>query len=659
MDPLQIRRAAGGGPALPDQSIQGRTGGADRRELDLDTFISCTRTPFACSACIIDRPGQADRRPHSRMIYVIQIRKTSIILESGRQLRNKTNSVRAKINMNHAIVIMICGLPGSGKTFFAARLAADLDASHLSSDQIRRELFSETAKNIQSPVKLYSGQNKSAVYEAMLSRMQTALSRPAPVILDANFGRAALRKNFQTKAQAAGARFYVVHITADENVTRRRIDRPRPGSDADFAVYLKLRDAFEPPDETHLILHSDDTNIERMLHRAMHYVYGAPLSIEDIAELRRDAIFQDAEAATAELIETHISWVLLGRSKVYKIKKPVRYSFLDFSRLLSRYYFCRREVRLNSRLSDIYQDVRPIRRDNLGTPTLKTKTLVPNSEGSRFPVIGFAVEMQRIDACYEMDRMLAAGLLRLEHVRAIAAVLARFHREQASVIRQAGAGDARLLEEEFADLEPAYRAARERLGASGRRMFQSTPAGVSPADQVVAIARNASHEYLTTHTDDIRRRGELGLVRDCHGDCHSRNIFLPPNRDPVLFDCIEFSDKIRRIDLLNEIAFLCMDLDALGHGEMIEYFLESYFEAQPAPEIDRTYFMDPRLFAYFLSYRANIRAKVALLRIAQSEYGEEEFDAGIREVELYLNLMAGYVERFAAASTTHASPANN
>ena len=115
----------------------------------------------------------------------------------------------------------------------------------------------------------------------------------------------------------------------------------------------------------------------------------------------------------------------------------------------------------------------------------------------------------------------------------------------------------------------------------------------------------------------------------------------------MLFDCIEFSTEIRRIDLLNEIAFLCMDLDALGHGELIEAFLESYLDAEPAPGVDAETLFQPQLFAYFLAYRANIRAKVALLRIAQCADDPRRFDPASRELELYLKLMDSYVSRFA------------
>ncbi len=566
--------------------------------------------------------------------------------------------------MNRGIVILICGLPGSGKSYFAARLAAETKALHLSSDRIRREIFAAGDNGADSGTELYSPRNKTAVYDEMLARMRAALSEnenasASPVILDANFARAELREKFQYAAQAAGARFFIIQLVADEDTARRRIQRPRPDSDADFAVYLKLRDAFEAPDASCLKLESSDANIKRLLHRGLHYIYGAQLSSEDLDDLRRERAFADARNATAEMIETHISWVLLGKDRVYKIKKPARFSFLDFSTLMHRYHSCREEVRLNSRLSDIYLGVRAIRRD--------TKTGVPffagaGATGSSTPIIGFAVEMERLDNRYEMDRMLAENSFHPEHADRIARTLARFHREEAAVAGLAAdgampAGDPALLQKEFADLESAYKGAREFLSQSGRKIFQidgletNTRSGdadsQSPADRIVARACEASREFLAAHANEIRRRRELGLVRDCHGDCHSRNIFLPPDREPVLFDCIEFSAEIRRIDLLNEIAFLCMDLDALGHGEMIEAFVESYLAAEPAPGVAATTLFQPQLFAYFLAYWANIRAKVALLRIAQCADDPERFDPASRELELYLKLMDDYVSRFA------------
>ena len=233
--------------------------------------------------------------------------------------------------MNRGIVILICGLPGSGKSFFASRLRPKQTPSISAAIESGANYSLPAILEQVSRCNSIRARNKAAVYDEMQTRMRAALSGsesnsgPAagPVILDANFNRADLRENFQKAAQAAGARFYIIQLVTDEDTARRRIQRPRPDSDADFAVYLKLRDAFEDPGDSCLKLRSSDTNIKRLLHRGIHYVYGEPLSGEaanDLEDLRRDPEFADAQNATADLIETHISWVLLGNDRVYKIK---------------------------------------------------------------------------------------------------------------------------------------------------------------------------------------------------------------------------------------------------------------------------------------------------------------------------------------------------
>lgn len=546
---------------------------------------------------------------------------------------------------------MVCGLPGSGKSYFATRLADQLGADYLSSDRLRREASAAVSESRRDPTDetsaaLYSNTGKTRVYDLMLERLRAAPLDLRPVVLDATFSMAPVRENFYSAARELHARLCIIRITADEELTRQRVSEPRPESDADYAVYLKLRNQYEPIREPHLVLESTNDNIQTLLRRAVHYLYGEPLIAQDIETLRESPVF----TRPPRLIETHISWVLLDTELVYKIKKPVRFSFLDFATLSKRRYYCRREVRLNSRLSTIYRGVVALRRDSLGR-------LCFSSTPQRSPAIDFAVVMDRIDERYEMDRMLADDRVHEAELRALGRVLAEFHREHAVPVAceaspdDRAPGDARVLRDEFADLENAYRAVRERLIASDEAFFQhagTRPAALSPADWIVRTALVASETFLAGHAESLRRRRELGLVRDCHGDCHSRNIFLPPNQKPILFDCVEFNDEFRQIDVLNEVAFLCMDLDAAGHEQLSQTLLDEYLAAQPAPGIARSVVFDAALFDYFLSYRANIRAKVALLRIAQTPVDDQAADAArsIQEVVLYLNLMAGYVARF-------------
>ena len=134
----------------------------------------------------------------------------------------------------------------------------------------------------------------------------------------------------------------------------------------------------------------------------------------------------------------------------------------------------------------------------------------------------------------------------------------------------------------------------------------------------------------------LAQRLNAGYFRDCHGDLHSRNIFLLP--DPQPFDCIEFNDDIRQIDVLNEVAFLCMDLDAFDRKDLSDLFIEYYNQFFPTMMTDA----DRRLFVYYKSYRANIRAKVNSLR-ARSAAGSVEKAKSLSAVSKYLELMDSYL----------------
>jgi len=134
-------------------------------------------------------------------------------------------------------------------------------------------------------------------------------------------------------------------------------------------------------------------------------------------------------------------------------------------------------------------------------------------------------------------------------------------------------------------------------------------------------------------------RLKAGFFRDCHGDLHSRNILLLP--DPQLFDCIEFNDDVREIDVLNEVAFLCMDLDAFGRQEVSALFLKSYNELFCTIITGEDY----RLFLYYKMYRANIRAKVNSLRACSTD-NDGTRQILLREAEKYLKLIKIYLGQY-------------
>jgi predicted kinase len=158
------------------------------------------------------------------------------------------------------MVTIVFGLPGSGKSYFASRLAERISARYISSDRVRMEML---------PVRTYSEEEKMLVYKEMLNRVREAEIRNMDVVLDATFYKDAIRKQFPEGIKSP---IRWIEITADERTVHRRLQRSRETSEADYKAYLKIREQWEPLVDDHLVLHSDDNNIEAMLKTAVHYL---------------------------------------------------------------------------------------------------------------------------------------------------------------------------------------------------------------------------------------------------------------------------------------------------------------------------------------------------------------------------------------------------
>lgn len=325
---------------------------------------------------------------------------------------------------------------------------------------------------------------------------------------------------------------------------------------------------------------------------------------EDIIALAKKGEYEDV-SLNATLEETHISWILLTKKFAFKIKKPLTLSFLDFSTLTKRKECCKRELLLNRRFADIYLNVLPIKKDgdrwHIGGTTGK--------------VVDYAVQMKRLASAKKMDTMLRLRQARKSHIIALANTIASFHRK-AKVI-QSPFSSARM-QSLFNDLETT-------------QPFLTLQFGTKYSSLVTdAIAW--SNEFLRNYAWRFQQRIDQGYKRDVHGDLHSGNIFL--YRKPVIFDCIEFNDEFRQIDVLNEVAFLCMDLDTFGNKDLSSLFLSSYldqFSCMPEKE-------DQQLLRYFKCYRANVRLKVHALA-AEQEGSGRVFKHHVANTKVYLELI--------------------
>lgn len=312
----------------------------------------------------------------------------------------------------------------------------------------------------------------------------------------------------------------------------------------------------------------------------------------------------------ANLIETHISWVLVGEEFVFKIKKPVKLGFLDFSTLPLRKHFCYREYVLNRLYSDIYLGVLPIKKKN-GTWHIGR---------GRGRILDYAVKMKKMDFNTQMDIMLDTNMLKIGHVRSLARVIAKIHDKAERVKSEISILKMNSLFNDLTKIEPL---AAKYLGTGAREIVKSSVAW--------------SNDFLSKHAERIHQRSNLGFVRLVHGDLHSGNVFiLDP---PVLFDCIEFDDSLRTIDVLSEIAFLAMDMEFYKQKGLSASFIYEYNLITGAL-LNKE---DFEILNYYKCYRANIRAKVLFIRASECR-NKTEFTNNLLKARCYLNSIANYMQ---------------
>lgn len=161
------------------------------------------------------------------------------------------------------MIIIIAGLPGSGKSYFAARLAAKTGAVHISSDKIRKSL---------DALSKYTVTDKEAVYRKMAEITEKSLAENKTAVLDATFYRKPLRDLFSEIARRYGVPLVFILVKADEGLVKERLAKPREDSEADESVYYKIRDQFEEITQPHVCLESTNDNITQMLNKATTYI---------------------------------------------------------------------------------------------------------------------------------------------------------------------------------------------------------------------------------------------------------------------------------------------------------------------------------------------------------------------------------------------------
>lgn len=312
-----------------------------------------------------------------------------------------------------------------------------------------------------------------------------------------------------------------------------------------------------------------------------------------------------------KLKETHISWVILTDDYVYKIKKPVKFDFVDFSTLEKRKYYCEQEVKLNRRLApSMYLGVGPIKKMDEQIHFM----------GEKGTVVDYTVLMKRLDETKQLDLLLDQENVETEAINKLADTVASFHKE-ATVVREGV--DWEKLYQEFEDTLSVKEFFVRNFGKKTGKFLE--------------ILNQQAHQFLNAEKERIDERNKNGFVLDGHGDLHARNIFLL--EAPVIFDCIEFNDDLRKLDQLNEIAFLCMDLERFGRFDLSQAFHNRYLSKMDCIENK----MDERLFLFYKLYRASVRMKVNAIG-ANANENEERLIEEVNLIRQYLELCKMYSE---------------
>ena len=161
------------------------------------------------------------------------------------------------------MIIIVFGLPGSGKSYFASRLAKELKTKYVSSDVIRKQLFN---------IIKYSEQQKMKVYEVVMKEMKEAIQQGEDIVIDATFYKVSIRNKFKEFAEVFKEKILFIEVWADQKIILERLQVRREYRDADYSVYLHIKEVFEPFEEEHLILRSTQENIEEMLRAALKYI---------------------------------------------------------------------------------------------------------------------------------------------------------------------------------------------------------------------------------------------------------------------------------------------------------------------------------------------------------------------------------------------------
>ena len=314
--------------------------------------------------------------------------------------------------------------------------------------------------------------------------------------------------------------------------------------------------------------------------------------------------------------ETYISWLFFTGDYAYKIKRPVKFSYLDFSSLPKRKYFLEEELRLNRRISrDIYLDVVPIIKRGSRIKILESSifSLPPKAK-----IIDYALKMREIPEKYYMPVLIKRGKIRKYQIDKIAKIVADFHKKVGLVPELKKLDFLKIVEKNW---EENFKNVKNFIGETIRK-------------PIFYFIKRKVKSFLKENKKLLKERQKSGKIKDCHGDLHANNIFITPSKVQII-DCIEFNKRLRFGDAVSDVAFLSMDLEFLNREDLADYFVKRYiFWSKDAAILK---FLD-----FYKCYFAFVKDKVASFSLKTLDNPEEKK----KEAERYFSLAFKHTVNF-------------
>jgi aminoglycoside phosphotransferase family enzyme/predicted kinase len=308
-----------------------------------------------------------------------------------------------------------------------------------------------------------------------------------------------------------------------------------------------------------------------------------------------------------ELLQTQMSFLLLGDNYVYKVKKPVNLGYLDYTTLEQRLFFCQREIELNKRLCpQTYLKVVSITRDKSG--------IAIEGKGE---VIEYAVKMRRLPEKAMLNLLLAANQATTEMLAKVAQKLAPFH-EKAETNAEIST---------FGTIETISQNTSENFGQTEK--YFGTTISEAKFQHIKAYTKR----FIKDNTALFNKRVAEGRIRDCHGDLHAAHICF--SNGICIYDCIEFNDRFRYSDTAAEVAFLAMDLDHYGRADLSRSFVNAYIASSQDKELKK-------LLNFYKCYRAYVRGKVESFKLDDPYIGAAEKQRTGEVASSYFDLAYAY-----------------